>query len=55
MSPATRYRPRTEDAFRRRALVNTLNLTTPLGLAVARLGRARRREADPDRRFPPAT
>lgn len=41
MSPATRYRPHTEGAFRRRALINALNLTTPLGLAVARLGRAR--------------
>lgn len=40
MSPATRYRPITEGAYRRRALVNRLNLTTPLGLAVARLGRA---------------
>lgn len=43
MSPATRYRPISQDALRRRALVNTLNLTTPLGLAIARLGRARLR------------
>ena len=40
VSPATRYRPISEDAYRRRALRNRLNLTTPLGLAVARLGRA---------------
>jgi len=40
VSPATRYRPIPEGAYRRRALVNKLNLTTPLGLAVARLGRA---------------
>lgn len=41
MSPATRYRPRADAAWSRRALVNTLNLTTPLGLAVAKLGGAR--------------
>jgi hypothetical protein len=40
VSPATRYRPITEGAYRRRARVNRLNLTTPLGLAVARLGLA---------------
>lgn len=40
VSPATRYRPITSDALDRRALVNRLNLTTPLGHLIARLGRA---------------
>lgn len=40
MSPATRFRPVSEAALRRRALINVLNLSTPLGLAVARLGGA---------------
>ena len=40
MSPATRYRPIADGAYRRRALLNALNLTTGLGLAVARLGGA---------------
>ena len=45
--PATRRRPERPPRpeapaqLRRRALVNALNLTTPLGLAVARLGGAR--------------
>ncbi|SMO66497.1 hypothetical protein SAMN06266982_11125 [Propioniciclava tarda] len=43
VSPATRHRPTSPDAVRRRALVNRLNLTTGFGLLVARLGRARRR------------
>lgn len=40
MSPATRYRPILDAAVRHRAVVNTLNLTTPLGLLLARAGRA---------------
>lgn len=40
VSPASRYHPRPDRALRRRALVNRLNLTTGLGLGVARLGGA---------------
>lgn len=44
VSPATRHRPPRPRALRRRRLVNRLNLTTALGLAIARLGRAEVRE-----------
>lgn len=43
MSPATRYRPLRAGALERRARINRLNLTTPLGLAIARFGGARLR------------
>ncbi len=41
MSPATRFRPTTPARLKLRAVLNLVNLTTPLGLGIALLGRAR--------------